>query len=39
MELTELKRVQNTKELPGYSLGAEAGDAGNAGESNKPNFF
>lgn len=36
MELTELKRVQNTKELPGYSLGAEAGDAG---ESNKPNFF
>lgn len=36
MELTELKRVQNTKELPGYSLGAEAGDAG---ENNKPNFF
>lgn len=36
MELTELKRVQNTKELPGYSLGAEAGDAGG---SDKPNFF
>ena len=36
MELTELKRVQNTKELPGYSLGAEAGDADG---SDKPNFF
>lgn len=36
MELTELKRVQNTKELPGSVHGAVAGGAG---ESNKPNFF